>query len=95
MGLADAFNVLLHVPALRGEEVARVLAQEGAFAEGDIPAVRLELGGPGWRGGGGCCFPSPLPRRRGGPGGNGDACTPQLGRPRASRGWCGLRSTLP
>ncbi|GBF95528.1 hypothetical protein Rsub_08509 [Raphidocelis subcapitata] len=39
MGLAEAFNVLLHVPALRGEEVSRVLAQEGAFAEADIPAA--------------------------------------------------------
>lgn len=49
MGLAAAFNVQLHVPALRPEEVAAVLAQRGAFAPGDIPAVRRAgwLAGPG------------------------------------------------
>ncbi|KAI8476967.1 MAG: N-ethylmaleimide sensitive fusion protein [Monoraphidium minutum] len=37
MGLSAAFNVQLHVPALRAEEVARVLRQEEAFELRDIP----------------------------------------------------------
>lgn len=40
MGLASAFNVQLHVPALRQEEVARVLRQQEAFELRDIPEVR-------------------------------------------------------
>jgi len=40
MGLSAAFNVQLHVPALRAEEVARVLRQEEAFELQDIPEVR-------------------------------------------------------
>lgn len=37
MGLSSAFNVQLHVPALRPEEVARVLRQQEAFELRDIP----------------------------------------------------------
>ena len=47
MGLSAAFNVQLHVPALRPEEVARVLRQQEAFELRDIPEVG------GGRGGGG------------------------------------------
>jgi vesicle-fusing ATPase len=40
MGLAEAFNVQLHVPALRAEEAARVLRQLDAFELHDIPQAR-------------------------------------------------------
>jgi vesicle-fusing ATPase len=40
MGLAGSFNVQLHVPALRQEEVVKVLRQEEAFDIRDIPEVR-------------------------------------------------------
>lgn len=39
MGLTAAFNVQLHVPALRPEEVASVLRQQEAFELADIPEV--------------------------------------------------------
>jgi hypothetical protein len=39
MGLTAAFNVQLHVPALRAEEAARVLRQQEAFELKDIPEV--------------------------------------------------------
>jgi hypothetical protein len=48
MGLSEAFNVQLHVPALRAEEVARVLRQQDAFALQDIPQV---CGGGPWAAG--------------------------------------------
>lgn len=44
MGLSAAFNVQLHVPALRPEEVAAVLRQQGAFAPGDVEAAVEALG---------------------------------------------------
>jgi hypothetical protein len=39
MGLSSAFNVQLHVPALRGEEVVAVMRKEDSFAPHDIPMV--------------------------------------------------------
>ncbi len=38
MGLADAFNVALHVPALREAEVATVLKALDAFAPDEVRA---------------------------------------------------------
>jgi hypothetical protein len=40
MGLSGAFNVQLHVPALRGAEVERVMMADNSFAEGDLREVR-------------------------------------------------------
>eukprot|EP00879_Flechtneria_rotunda_P013941 GHRR01014560.1.p1 GENE.GHRR01014560.1~~GHRR01014560.1.p1 ORF type:complete len:485 (+),score=178.54 GHRR01014560.1:1437-2891(+) len=39
MGLSAAFNVQLHVPALRADEVVRVLRAQNCFALSDIPAA--------------------------------------------------------
>ncbi|KIZ04943.1 vesicle-fusing ATPase [Monoraphidium neglectum] len=44
MGLSAAFNVQLHVPALRPEEVARVLRQQECFELRDIPEAVDALG---------------------------------------------------
>jgi hypothetical protein len=40
MGLASAFNVQLHVPALTAPEVEAVMRHEEAFTEAEIPEVR-------------------------------------------------------
>jgi DNA helicase TIP49 (TBP-interacting protein) len=40
MGLSAAFNVQLHVPALRGAEVERVMMADNSFAEADMREVR-------------------------------------------------------
>jgi vesicle-fusing ATPase len=40
MGLSDAFNVQLHVPALRGEEAMAVMRAQDCFSAPDIPQVR-------------------------------------------------------
>lgn len=45
MGLTAAFNVQLHVPALRPEEVATVMRQQEAFEAADIPEARAAGGG--------------------------------------------------
>jgi vesicle-fusing ATPase len=39
MGLSGAFNVQLHVPALRGAEVERVMMADSSFAEEDLREV--------------------------------------------------------
>jgi hypothetical protein len=41
MGLSAAFNVQLHVPALRGAEVERVMMADNSFAEADMREVRM------------------------------------------------------
>jgi vesicle-fusing ATPase len=43
MGLAAAFNVQLHVPALRPPEIAAVLEQQGAFDAADAPRALAAL----------------------------------------------------
>lgn len=40
MGLSAAFNVQLHVPALKAEEVVKVLRDQNCFELRDIPEVR-------------------------------------------------------
>jgi hypothetical protein len=40
MGLSAAFNVQLHVPALRGAEVECVMMADNSFAEADMREVR-------------------------------------------------------
>ena len=44
MGLADAFNVKLHVPGLRPEEVVRVMRALDAFELRDLPEAVEALG---------------------------------------------------
>ena len=46
MGLAEAFNVTLHVPALRAEEIVRVLRESDAFRCAVV--VVVVAGGGGW-----------------------------------------------
>jgi hypothetical protein len=40
MGLSAALNAQLHVPALRGAEVERVMMADNSFAEADMQEVR-------------------------------------------------------
>jgi vesicle-fusing ATPase len=51
MGLTEAFNVNLHVPALRPEEVEAVLRDQDAFSAADIPEVRKDKRGGGCKAG--------------------------------------------
>jgi hypothetical protein len=41
MGLSAAFNVQLHMPALRGAEVERVTMADNSFAEADMREVSV------------------------------------------------------
>lgn len=45
MGLSSAFNVQLHVPALRGSEVEKVMQAANSFAPQDLPQVGFVLAG--------------------------------------------------
>lgn len=41
MGLSGAFNVQLHVPALKASEVEKVMQAAKSFAPQDLPQVRV------------------------------------------------------
>jgi hypothetical protein len=68
MGLAEAFNVQLHVPSLRFEEVLRVLRELDAFDTSDLQEVSctlvslvdLEHGPAGGLAGAAKCWPKHL-----------------------------------
>jgi vesicle-fusing ATPase len=52
MGVTDNFNVQLHVPSLRPEEVVKVLMKMEAFDTREVTDVSGRVGGGGGGGGG-------------------------------------------